>query len=114
MTTKERKHYETFRDIFALTLVVYSLFGSWIGYTQQALSLDAILLLVSLVINGITCYYWIHYKSRSPWFWSLFIFGLFSWIALAVIKDKTVVFDSETNYESIVLQKDKQIQAAQR
>jgi hypothetical protein len=114
MTTKERKHYETFRDTTAVTLVLFYLVGSWIGYNQRAISLDAILLLVSLVINAIACYYWVHYKSRSPWFWSLFIFGLLGWIVLAALKDKTIVFDSETNFESVVFQKKQQIQIAQR
>jgi hypothetical protein len=96
MTAKERKHYETMRDIFAILFIVYYMFGGWFGTNQKSIPLDIFLFLGSFVINGIVCYFWIQFKSRSAWFWSLFILGVIGWIVLAVIKDETVVSDATT------------------
>jgi len=106
MTAKEKKRYETLRDIFAYIFFGYYIVGGWIGNNQKSIPLDIFLFLGSLALSGITCYFWIQYKSRSAWFWSLFIFGVIGWIVLAVIKDKTIVSDVTTIIEPTDLTKE--------
>jgi len=88
MTGQERKHYKKMRDISATIFVIYYIIGSMISLSAEKFIVSAVLILGSLILNGFVCYFWIQYKNRSAWYWSLFILGLWGWLVLMLLGDK--------------------------